>query len=140
MKLPLAVLTLAFLLAGCSRKGDAWIRKELVGTWASAGSYANGSTFKSTMTIARGDNYVCEVVVHSESGPTRTVKIEGTLQVRDGVLIDTMTKHSNTNAVLPMSTRRRIVRIDEREMIVNWDSSLGLVSGTNELVLRRVGK
>ena len=83
---------------------------------------------------------MCQVVAHGESGVIRTADIEGKFQVRDGVLIDTMTKHSNTNAVLPRSTRARIVRINDREMVLNSESLGGQVSPTNDVVFRKVGK
>src|SRR6266446_4444592 len=104
MKLTLAFLTLAFVLAGCSRQGDARVRNDLAGTWVATANYSNGGSFRSTITVDRNGNYVCQVVAHGDSGVIRTADIEGKFQVRDGVLIDTMTKHSNTNAVLPRST------------------------------------
>jgi hypothetical protein len=94
----------------------------------------------STVTIDRSGNYVCHLVTQRESGPTRTNALEGTFQIKDRVLLDTVTKDSNTNAVLPMITRARIVRIDEGEMILKWDMAEGVESATNEVVFRRLGR
>ncbi len=140
MKPALAVLLLALAVAGCKRHGDAQVGDKLTGNWVATGSYRNGGNFKSTLTIGRSGNYVCHLVTQGESGPTRTNALEGTFQIKDGILTDTVTKHSNTNAVLPMITRARIVRIDEGEMVLKWDLAEGVESATNEVVFRRLGK
>jgi len=140
MKMPFALLILASVLAGCSRQTDARVPKDLAGTWIATGSYSNGDSFKSTITFDRSSNYVCQIVRQGASGTTRTSDMEGNFQIQDGMLIDTMTKHSNTNAVLPTSTRTRIVRIDAREMVLKWESIEGEHSPTNDVVFRRIGK
>ena len=64
----------------------------------------------------------------------RAFEIEGTLEVRDGFVIDTMTKHSQTNAPVPVTNRQRIVRMDSREMVLNSPHSWE----TNLLVFRKI--
>jgi hypothetical protein len=80
------------------------------------------------------------MVLQGETGSVRTNALEGTIRAKNGILTDTMTKHSNTSAVLPMVTQVRIVRIDEAEMVLKWDVTAGTESATNEVVFRRIGR
>jgi len=57
----------------------------------------------------------------------------GKFEVRDGVLIDTMTKNSSTNARLPMISRYRIIRSDRRELVIGVETD----GRTNEVVFRK---
>jgi hypothetical protein len=52
---------------------------------------------------------------------------EGTFQVRDGLLINTVTKSYRTNAQLPQITRMRIIQMNDREMIIDNGSKSGLI-------------
>jgi predicted TIM-barrel enzyme len=112
MKPSLLGLTLAFVVAGCGRRGDARLQEGLTGTWVATGSYANGESFKSTVAISPNGNYL---VVFSKPGQNRTNSMEGTLRVRDGQVIDTVIKRNTINQTAPTSTRARIVRLDGRE-------------------------
>jgi len=64
--------------------------------------------------------------VDNQSGP-KAADVEGTFHLKDGMLIDTVLKHSNANAVLPMITRSRVLRIDSREKVC----ALGAESGNS---------
>jgi hypothetical protein len=140
MKTPIALLILTSLLAGCKRQSDARVPKGLSGTWVATGNYSSGTIFTSTITFDQNSNYVCRIVTQGASGTTRTSDIAGNFQIRGGMLIDTMTKHSNTNAVLPTSMPTRIARIDDREMVLKWESIEGEHSPTNDVVFRKVEK
>src|SRR5262245_44507920 len=100
-----------FLLSGCNRKEDAANRQKLVGSWIVEGSYPHGGHFKRAITVAPDGHYTCQIAsVNPHDSITRTSNIAGTFEINDGVLIDTVTKHSNSNAVLPIVSRGRIVR------------------------------
>lgn len=140
MNLAPAILSLFLAVGGCKRHGDTKITKILAGTWAATGRYRNGQEFKSTVIVDQRGNYVCELVTQRESGRVQTNTLEGTFQAEEGVLTDTVTKHSNTNAVLPMIARARIVRLDDAEMILKWDLAEGIEAPTSEVVFRRLGR
>jgi hypothetical protein len=106
----------------------------LPGTWVAEGAGPPGSDFKSTLKIAPNGGYTCQIIRHGPSNAVRTTEMEGTFQVKDGVLNDTMTTHSNTNAPVPVGSRMRIVRMDNREMVLTYQDFYQ----TNTTVFRRV--
>jgi hypothetical protein len=137
VKLALSFLSVILLLTGCNRHSDAAIPKEMLGTWVAEGVYPQAGGFKSTMTIAPNGGYTCHLVSHNASNATRAYEIEGAFQIKDGVLIDTMTKHSQTNAPVPTTFHEGIVRMDRREMVLSDDSYLQNTA-TNTVVWRKV--
>jgi hypothetical protein len=132
------VATLMFgfslLLTGCDRQGDARLRSEIAGTWAMARRHPDGSSVSNTVTISRSGRYVSQATMRDPYGSIRTTRCEGIVEIKDGVVTDTMTKDSNTNALLPVSSPMRIVRIDERQLVLAWNFP------TNEVIFRRVTK
>lgn len=137
VKLALSFLSVILLLTGCNHHNDVAIPRELLGTWVTEGVYPQAGGFKSTLTVAPNGGYACHVVSHNASNATRAFEIEGTLQVKDGVLSDTMTKHSQTNAPVPITFHYRIVRMDRREMVLSDESYLNNTA-TNTVVWRKV--
>lgn len=138
MKPTLAITALGLVLGGCSRDADAQVQKQLPGTWVVTGKNQHGGSFTSTIRIRQHGDYACRIVTHSESGTDRSSDLQGFFQVRAGVLIDTVTNHSNTNAVLPMMSRARIVRFDGRELVLEWEHNQEMDMPTNEQVFRKV--
>jgi hypothetical protein len=67
-------------------------------------------------------HYVCHGSVTSTNG-TRTFTIEGTMKIEEGFVVDTMTSHSNTNAPLPYTSRAKIIRQSEREIVAKWEGA-----------------
>lgn len=60
------------------------------------------------------------------------------MKIRGGFLIDTMTKHSNTNAVLPTIFTNRIVRMNDTEIVMRMDTNAGsYMPSTTEIVFRK---
>jgi hypothetical protein len=45
---------------------------------------------------------------------------------------------SNTNAVLPISSRARIVRVDDREVVLKWEPNQEMDFPINDVVFRKV--
>lgn len=138
---PLLVLTmLTFVFSGCRRGADAQVQKELSGKWVATGAYRNGGTFTSNVLVDRAGNYHCRITAHLQSGTDRSFDLLGNFKVQGGVLIDTATNHSSTNAVLPMISRARIVRFDGREMALKWEKNEDVNFPSNEVVFRKVAE
>jgi hypothetical protein len=98
---------------------DEKIRRNLTGTWAvDFGSF----------TVRQDGSYIAQF-----SSPTagRVVTNEGTFQVRDGYMINTMTKSSRTNAHVPYVSRVRILQADSSEMVIDDGGKVGLVLRKN---------
>jgi len=122
------------LLMGCSRQGDAEVRQNLPGKWKSSGD-DGGKTWESTWTVDSSGGYVCRFVAQNDPGAVPdTYDMVGKFEVRDGVLINTTTKHSSTDARLPRILRYRIVRSDPRELVVNFEAGRRGGFLTNEVV------
>ena len=108
MKTILTFILLSLLAVGCSRR-DTTIQKELTGTW----TRHSGADFAVTNVIAADGSYVCQLFGNPNS---RVDTLEGTLIAKNGVLIDTVTKDSETNQQTPRVMQWQIVRIDEHEL------------------------
>jgi len=121
-----------------ANNADAEVRKNLQGKWRTNGTNSTGS-FESTWTIDPHGWYVCRLVFSNfNEGISRTQDMAGRIEVfSDGVLIDTMTRHSHTNAQLPIIHRSRIVRLNRREFAVNEETNNDGESLTNEVVFRK---
>jgi hypothetical protein len=140
MKIWFSAFTMMLLLTGCTRHGDAAVRTILPGTWTVTGDSSELGHFKSMITVDRSGDYVSQVIFQGQwDGVTRTSNLAGTFEVRDGILIDTMRKHSNTNAVLPRISRAHIVRFDERELVLKEEANNQQDVPTNEVGFRKVG-
>lgn len=118
-----SMIMLSALLTACGQRdaspaeSDAEIQKKLAGTWVKEETNKFGDQFRTVTVIAPDGSYVAEgtFVV---SNKTNRFSQAGTILFSDGVLTDTATKHSNTNARLPMVERTRIVRLDDRELVL----------------------
>jgi hypothetical protein len=111
VKTILAFVLLSLLLAGCSRR-DATIQKELTGTW----TRQFGHGFGITNVITPDGSYQCQLV----SLTNGTIdSLEGSLIAKNGVLIDTVTKDSDTNQKTPRVMQWQIVHIDRHELVLS---------------------
>jgi len=117
---------LSFLMAGCSRR-DGKIQQRLAGTCVVELEH----DMRSTRVVQSDGSYHCEVRRFSDG---RTVSLEGTLLVKDGGLIDTTTKNSQTDAGLPFVMHGRIIHMDDRELVTRWDGD------TKDTVAHRIQK
>jgi hypothetical protein len=50
------------------------------------------------------------------------VIIEGTFRVRDGELVETVTKSSQQNEKVPFVVHGHILRLNDHEMVAKWDT------------------
>ena len=84
--------------------------------------------WQSTITIASNGDYVA----YRTSGRTRTNKLEGTFEIRDGMMIDTLKKSSITNEPVPLVFTNVIIRVDEHELVFRAQGR------SQEMVFRKV--
>ena len=128
MKTILAFVLLSLLLAGCSRR-DTTIQKELTGTW----TRQLGHGFQITNVIAPDGSYQCQIVGLT-NGAIDT--LEGSLVAKNGVLIDTVRKDSDTNQQTPRVMQWQIVQIDKHELVLSGKvlSDAGAIKATFEKV------
>lgn len=131
--LPISLVLIVFLTA-CKKHNEIKpapsefeLQQRLVGKWSCSKDYTNelstnGTTFESSVTVASNGTYVGDL---SEYNPThlKSWHIEGTWKINNGFLIDTITKHSSTNAILPIEERAKIIRFDTNELILQWELS-----------------
>jgi hypothetical protein len=101
------------ILVGCGRKtqDDALIQRQLAGTWI-----GDGGVVITTNTIDVDGRY-SSVVVQSN---VVVARLEGTLKVRDGFMINTITNHSQTNLELPIICRATMIRLSNSELVLKW--------------------
>jgi hypothetical protein len=132
------LLLSALVLTACRRQNDDEVRRDLPGTWVVEGDSVFGGHFKSTSKIDDQGNYFCQLLSRNGSDALiRTSNIAGTFQVKDGMLIDTILKHSNTNAALPIISKARILRVDADTMVIRYEPSDGFAAPTNDVVFRK---
>jgi len=115
---------LSFLLTGCGRS-DATIQKELAGTWTR--HFGNGGSI--TNVIALDGSYHCQLVYGSNE-PAKTM--EGTLIVKNGVLIDAVTKDIEPNLGAPRVAQEQIFHIDRHQLV------LSINNGTAKMTFDKV--
>ena len=110
----IVILFALLLLAACNHRSDTAVRKNLPGTW-----HVDDGSPTHTFTVAPNGDCVDHSVVGTPDTGTQTVETDGTVEVKDGFLIHTITKSSRTNATVPLVLRARIIRADDREMVIN---------------------
>lgn len=116
------MIMLSLLLTACEQRhaspveGDAELQAKLVGTWIWEKTDSDGE-HSVLVTIAADGSYVAEMTT-VKSNATRRDSESGTMLFQGGVLTDTATSHSDTRARLPMVNRKRIVRLDGRELVL----------------------
>ena len=121
MKFALIFFALSLLLLGCHRQ-NATVHNNLTGTWLFETNYSDGRKFESTTTIGSNGTYFCHINSLGRSNIFKEFDLEGTLQIQDGFLIDTMTKHSGqTNVNLHSVTREQIIRFSDHELVVKFE-------------------
>jgi hypothetical protein len=111
MKTILTFVLTSLLLAGCSRH-DAMIQSNLTGTW----THDWGQGIHSTSVIASDGDYQCEIFGLTNG---RVVRLEGTMIVKHGVLIDTVTTDSQTNAQTPRVQQLLIDHMNNHEFVLS---------------------
>jgi hypothetical protein len=67
---------------------------------------------------------VSQITVTKSNSTPDTLSLQGTWQVKDGFLVDTITNDSDKTVRLPYTKSERILRADERELVVDTPSKV----------------
>jgi hypothetical protein len=144
LRLTFLSVVLLLLATACKKQEvavKAALPENLPGVWVFEASYANGDKAQRTVTLAPDGNCVSTI-----SGPGGTAgplagSQEGKMRVEDGYLITTVTKDGLTTNVAGLYTNRaRIVRMDDRELVLEEEQVPGAVYATNQMVYRKQAK
>lgn len=137
VRFTLALLALVLSATACRQlkySADDRMQKALVGTWMFEAKYTHGGSRDETMTFAPDGSYASTISMPSRTNGPRTVSLEGTFRVEGGILIAIVTKNSQAYAPNPSTNRYRIVRLDGRELALDYERLPGSVYPTNEVV------
>src|SRR5664279_3373026 len=104
MKTLFTLLAVSLLLTGCERRdgangnpADPEASKRLVGVWSLHRDYLQGGSCDSLTTVRPGGHYLSEMTVGRSNGVVK-FEFEGNLELKDGMLVDTITRDTQTNA------------------------------------------
>ncbi len=122
-----ALLVIVILLAWQHFKPsrDVIIQQKLTGTWVV--DFGHGM---SDRTIIHSDGSFESQTTGFVNGGVGS--LGGTILVKDGEMVKTITKDSHTNSPVPYVIRRHIIRIDDNELVTKWSPA------APELVERKV--
>jgi len=109
----------------------------LPGTWIITN--IDGRDVSSTISVGPNGAYDGQVVARvGQDGFAKTFFLSGIFEVLNGLLIETTTKHSDTNAPVPMISTSCIIRIDEHELVMKYPTAPpGVSYPTNEIIFRK---
>jgi hypothetical protein len=126
MRFIFVFIALSLSLSACSRH-KATTQEKLTGTWV----HDWDGDVRSTNVIAADGSYQCQIVGFTNGS---IVRFEGTLIATNGVLIDTVTADSQTNAQVPRSMEWHSFRFSSS------GSELFLIgnNGATQATLRKV--
>ena len=140
MKPALLFFAVVFLATACRQHKDSAddkMQQELSGTWLFEAKYVQGGNLEQTITVAPDGSYTLTSTMPGRTNGPRTISMEGTFRVEGGVLVDTVTKNSQTNAPVPSTNRSRIIRVDNHELALDYEKNAWTVYPTNEAVFRK---
>jgi hypothetical protein len=110
-----------FLPLGCSHhpESDVTLQKRLVGTWRYHESSGTGVKIRSDLffTVTSSGGYTSKVTL------PRAHALGGTAEVRNGLLIITVTNLDNATVPSPLVDRQTIVRFDNEELVIRSEGS-----------------
>ena len=126
MKSPLIYILLVLVLAACSHSdrtgvptSDVELQQKLIGRWREEGRLPGDIHVQGETVVDSGGGYVFHLT-NTLVDRVRTITLAGTLQVRDGLLINTITNNFGAdNTLVPrILFVARIIRVDEHELAV----------------------
>jgi hypothetical protein len=94
---------------------DANIQRKLTSTWVVDMTH----DVRGTNIIHSDGHFEAQV---SGIPDCANITTEGTLFAKNGILIETVTKFSPTNTSVPFVLHGHIIRLDDNELVVNWDN------------------
>jgi hypothetical protein len=121
-------ILLCLLLTACGR-GDARIQKQVTGMWL----VDIGNNVRSLNVIRPDGGFAAKVAGFTNGS---VVMIEGTFLVKNGALVETVTKSSQPDEQVPFVVQGKIISLTPHEMITRWDTKPVSVT----VVARRVQK
>ena len=108
------ILALLYLVTGCAPSEQA----KLTGTWSLDRVRSDGVAIHTAITIASDGKYSARTTsTVTNSSAAATVTLEGTFEIKDGYLMDTVTRHDVPTFQVPTTFRARIIRFDEQELL-----------------------
>lgn len=114
MKHAFAFIILSLLLTACGRT-DVRIQRQVTGTWV----VEVGNNIRSVNLIRPDGSYAAKVTGFTNGS---VVMIEGTFRVKNGELVETVTKSSQPNEKVPFTVHGQIIRLNNHEMVAKWDT------------------
>jgi hypothetical protein len=113
---------------------DSALQKKLAGTWINEINLGDGGIYTSVIDYKPDGSYTGQSTI-VRAGETNKCSEEGTFSIRGDVLIVTMTKHNSTNTPAARIDRMRIVRLDNRELVVKSEDrpDLGTVTSRKQV-------
>lgn len=144
MRASACILVLFVLVAACRRhpepaaSADAGIQKRLAGVWSHEQKSRSGQVIVADTIEVNPDGTCASVATFPKRklGP-RSAEQSGTWRIEDGVLIFTITRDSVTNAQVPSVGRFKIVRLDDRELELEWPDEINGISFPTDTVVYR---
>jgi len=124
----LLVIILGLLWQHFKRPSDRQVQRELTGTW-----HRNYGGSQITNVIASDGG------LQSQAFGLNNIMVsssEGSLIAKNGVLIQTMIKNSDTNLQMPRVEQWQIVHLDKHKLVMNFVSNKGDFVKTYERVER----
>jgi len=116
---------------------DAELRQKLIGRWRGDSQLPSGVHVQSETIVDSDGGYILHLT-NTLVGGVRTLTVAGTLEVKDGILIDTITSDLTYHTLVPrIAGVDRIIRLGEHELIVRSTNSNEPVTA---VIYQRVGK
>lgn len=98
------------------KDNDETLRSKLMGTWKLDRTMPNGVIAKGTTLLSTNMTFVTKGVISVPDKKPVQIEYEGTWVVKDGVLIETITKHEDSTKIGKI-TRDAVIRVDDKEFV-----------------------
>jgi len=95
---------------------DSDLQKKLTGVWIVDMRNSNGDSAKGTVDIASDGSFKTQVTVTRKTH-AENIRFEGRWEVKDGFLVETVTKSNGGRANAGDVTRDKIIRVDDEELV-----------------------
>jgi hypothetical protein len=128
------ILAAGFALLSCKQNEDLRAQGKLAGTWLFHTNTTQGVDLTYTITVAPDGSFVCRQA-QTVGQESTNYTLEGVYRVKDGVVIETVTKHSHPGYVVPSVVRGRLIKLDAHEWVVQNETNK-----EQQSVMRRVEK
>ena len=129
MRHAFAFIILCLLLTACGRS-DARIQKQVTGMWL----VDIGKNVRSLNVIRPDGGFAAKVAGFTNGS---VVTIEGTFLVKNGALVETVTKSSQPDEKVPFVVHGKIISLTPQEMITQWDTQPVSVTVVARRVLKK---